>query len=1451
VNDNFVKRNSHPHGIAVDDINNDNWLDIVVVNSGTDNIGIFLGNNVATFTSQTTYSTGDHSRPMSVVLGDFNNDTYIDIAVANYDTHNVGILFGYGNGIFKNLTTFFLGSSRPISLTVGDFNNDHCLDIVVTNNGTNNFHVLFGYGNGSFGNQITYNTGYDSLPYSVVTGDFNNDYQLDIAIANYGTNNIGIFLGYGNGSFKTQITYSTGTKSKPYSLAIGDFNDDSRLDLAVANTGMNNIGILLGYGNGSFAPQTIYSITPLSNIYSIIVDYFDKDNQLDIAVSNYDTNNILIFIGYGNGSFATPTVHSTGAESGPFGMVAGDFDNDNQSDIAVTNSDTNEILVLIEYTMKQSENRTTYSTGDGSSPNCIVTSDFNNDNQLDLVVANYGTDSVGVFLGGGNGSFGEQIAYSSGYNSHPYAVTVNDMDNDDQLDILIANSNTQSLGILFGYGNGSFASVMIYFTGSFSSIICVMAADFNNDSRLDIAFADYGNNNLGILFGYGNRTFGNLTLYSTGVGSRSVCIAVEDFSNDGRLDIAVANYGSNTVYIFIGSDLGNFSLFMIYSTGDSSGPKRLFVADLDKDSQLDIIVPNDGTDNIGILYGFGNGTFAKLRTYSTGHGSTPHWVSIADINHDSWLDLVVANLNNNNVGVLLADGHRYFGDQSTYSSGSNSRPTSIAIGDFNNDNRLDIAVANTGTQNVAILLGHLSTESTGNESHSNSSITNYTSDITPVLLGDYYADFISKNNYSTGSSSSPYSIAFGDFNNDTQMDFVVANSDNENIGVFLGYNNETFAVEVRYSVGSGSKPEHIIVNDFNNDGRLDIVVTNPRGDSISVLQASGNGIFPERITYSTGSGSKPSSLAVGNLNNDNWLDLIITNEEKNTLGIFFGFDYASFDEKSPCQTGIPSSPYAVATGDFNNDDQLDVVSANHYISNIGVFLGYGDGNFTSIMTYSNVVASHPWAVAVGDFNNDNFLDITVANWGIDNVGVVLGYGNGSFGMPTMYSTDFGSHPLAMAVGDFNNDSNLDITVCNWNRGNIGLFLGYGNGTFRSMVAFSTGHDSGPTAISIADINNDAHLDIIVANEVSNNMGIFFGHGNGSFAEQTVYSTGDSSAPYCTAVGDFNNDHYLDIVVANFNADNIGVFFGYGNGTFGNFETYETGVGSGPAYVKIGDFNNDKQLDLVVINENSGNVGIFFGYGDGTFTSMAVVPLMGSSGALSVVVGNFNNDTRLDFAVADPVSDSIRIFIGSGSRPFGGQTTFSVGDDSHPSFVAIGHFNNDNLLDIAITNYATNSLGILLGYGNRIFSNITTYSTGDNSHPSSLAVGNFNNDSLTDIVVANSVSNNIVVFVGLGSGNFSILKTYSTGDASQPVSIAVGDFNRDYQLDIVVANFGTNNVCVFFGSGDGRFTNQTWYPLEFNAHPSSVIFKDLNNDGWEDIAVSTYGTNNVKILWNTC
>ncbi|UJR18376.1 hypothetical protein I4U23_005280 [Adineta vaga] len=293
-----------------------------------------------------------------------------------------------------------------------------------------------------------------------------------------------------------------------------------------------------------------------------------------------------------------------------------------------------------------------------------------------------------------------------------------------------------------------------------------------------------------------------------------------------------------------------------------------------------------------------------------------------------------------------------------------------------------------------------------------------------------------------------------------------------------------------------------------------------------------------------------------------------------------------------------NNPASVAVGYFDNDNELDIVVANigyiNYIYHVAVFLGIGNGYFRSQTLFPT--GSQPYSVAVGDFNNDNRSDIVVANYNGSSVSVLLGYGNGTFANQMMFPT--GSQPYSVAVGDFNNDNRSDIVVANYNGSSVSVLLGYGNGTFASQRIFPAGN--GPRSIAVGDFNDDNQLDIVVANDGSMNgifnVGLLLGYGNGTFASQITFS--DGYRPYSVTVGDFNNDNRLDIAMANYFSDNVGVRLGYGNGTFAGQKTFTTGAG--PWSVAVGDFNNDNRSDIAVANYNGFNVGVLTGDGDGAF-----------------------------------------------------------------------------------------------------------------------------------------------------------------------------------------------------------------------------------------------------------
>ncbi|CAF5005919.1 unnamed protein product, partial [Rotaria sp. Silwood1] len=322
-----------PRSVALGDFDNDTILDMAIANHIVNKIAVYLGNGDSSFRNPTMYSTGSYSSPYMVTVADFNNDNRSDIAVANFGTNNIGIFHGFGNGSFASQIELSTGSSRPVAIIAADFNNDSLLDIATANYGTHSVSIFYGYGHGNFSPPITYSTGYDSLPISLAAGDFNNDNYLDLAIANYGTNNVGVLFGNSNTTFEKQITFSTGLASHPYSIAIGHFNDDGFVDIAIANSGTHEIGVLLNNGNRTFANQATYSVGSASP-YAVGVGDFNQDNRLDIVITNSGIENIGVLLGYGNGHFENPIIYSTESYSS-ISVAIADLNKDHRLDIVV------------------------------------------------------------------------------------------------------------------------------------------------------------------------------------------------------------------------------------------------------------------------------------------------------------------------------------------------------------------------------------------------------------------------------------------------------------------------------------------------------------------------------------------------------------------------------------------------------------------------------------------------------------------------------------------------------------------------------------------------------------------------------------------------------------------------------------------------------------------------------------------------------------------------------------------------------------------------------------------------------------------------------------------------------------------------------------------------------------------------------------------------------------
>ncbi|WP_199311498.1 FG-GAP-like repeat-containing protein [Anabaena subtropica] len=344
----------------------------------------------------------------------------------------------------------------------------------------------------------------------------------------------------------------------------------------------------------------------------------------------------------------------------------------------------------------------------------------------------------------------------------------------------------------------------------------------------------------------------------------------------------------------------------------------------------------------------------------------------------------------------------------------------------------------------------------------------------------------------------------------------------------------------------------------------------------------------------------------------------------------------SFDSATNFTVG--STPRSVTVGDFNDDDRLDLAVTNQSSSNVSVLLGQGNGNFGAATNFT--VGTNPFSVTVGDFNNDGFQDLAVANQGSSNVSVLLGQGNGSFDPATNFTV--GSTPRSVTVGDFNNDGFQDLAVANFGSNNVSVLLGQGNGSFGAATNFTVA--SNPYSVTLGDFNDDGMQDLAVANFLSNNVSVLLGQGNGSFGAATNFTV--ASNPYSVTVGDFNGDGMQDLAVANL-GNNVSVLLGQGNGNFGTATNFT--VGSVPVSVTVRDFNGDDRLDLAVANFSSNNVSVLLGQGNGSFDPATNFTV--GVGPTLVTVGDFNGDDRLDLAVANQSSNNVSILLNTTNFPF--------------------------------------------------------------------------------------------------------------------------------------------------------------------------------------------------------
>jgi hypothetical protein len=725
------------------------------------------------------------------------------------------------------------------------------------------------------------------------------------------------------------------------------------------------------------------------------------------------------------------------------------------------------------------------------------------------------------------------------------------------------------------------------------------------------------------------------------VDSPFVDFAAEDLDGDGDADLAGVSDGEG-VLLATQEQPGTFAQGEVVSLGAGARAVAVVAADLDGDDRLDLAV-GDAGGGVHVLLQSAAGTFGASPIRLAGAGVSS--LAVGDVDGDGEPDLVAAHPGTDAVSVFLGPDFLPGAGADLELTDAIAGPSAVELGDLDGDGRLDLAVANETTGDVAIYLGAAGGFGT-------------TAD--RVLPGP--------------SGARATALVAADLDRDGDRDLVVGYGGIDRVGFFEQTAPGTFELAGEPVGDSASTPEpfRLVVADLDLDGAPDLVVSSPASAGTAVFLQGADGSFPSLPGLVLGAGSVgggASGIAALDLDSDGRIDLAAANGGSQRLEVFYQSRPGDFRSESVLLDNalLGESAEFIQPGDFDGDGDLDLALADRDDDHVSLWIQTAPGLFepSEEGPIGEGVFDAVTALAAGDLDDDGDLDLVAAMTGRSQLGLAFQTAPGvfTFDPSTDILGDFPARfrPRSVAIGDLDGDNDLDIVSANTGNGSLSVFLQTAPGVFPPSPAFNLSSGTftqRPNVVLTVDIDADGDTDIVTANQGNkfdpDRAGIsIFLQDAGSFAfgpEVSLLNLVPVTEIIDVEAGDLDGDGDLDLVAADKGAGALLVIeqTAAGDFVFDGQMLSIPGASIAPISVEVADFDGDGFLDVATVDELQNRLLVFVQSAPGRFHRDPLVdlaPLSANGVTLSIAAADLDSDGDVDLVSADSVGGAQTVHFG--------------------------------------------------------------------------------------------------------------------------------------------------------------------------------------------------------------